>query len=409
MQADKDFFKSFHFIALLASMMALSSLAIDAVLPAFPAIVHAYHLDAARHNDIQLVIYAFMLGFAIMQFFFGILADMFGRKSLLLIGTSIYIAASLGAVFTKSFDHLLILRFIQGMGGAATRTLSLVVVRDVASGNQMSRIMSFAMMVFLVVPILAPIVGQITMKFGDWHSIFYLFALLGVLIMLWVIVRLPETLPKKDRRPPKYSSIYHALKTCFTHRQTLIYMLMMGFMFAMMMSYVGQSEQIFGREVYQLGDKFVYAFSAGALGMVIASFTNASIVMYFSMRRIVFVCLSMMILCDIALCIATFLFAGKPPLSVFMAALIFRMFCFGMTTPNLNALIMEPHKHIAGTVSAVVGTLMTVMGLGIARLIGLQFHGNLYPLVIGWISLSTLAYVGNAIVNCTVERHFIPR
>lgn len=173
------FFKSFEFIALIATLMGISAFGIDAILPAFPAFAQDFALHGERANDVQLVVYVFMFGFSIMQLFFGVLADFFGRKYLLLCGLTVYVMASISVLFIDSFQALLWARFWQGVGLAAPRVLTQAVVRDAVSGREMSRIMSFSMMVFLLVPILAPSIGQLTLSLGNWHSVFYLFVCFG--------------------------------------------------------------------------------------------------------------------------------------------------------------------------------------------------------------------------------------
>lgn len=392
------FFRTFAFIAMLAAMMGLSALGIDAVLPAFQAISQEFDLTGTRENDIQQMVYLFMLGFAIMQLLFGVMADFLGRKVLLITGILVFVAASVASIFISSFEGLLIARFIQGAGLAAPRVLSQTVVRDIASGRAMSRIMSFAMMVFLLVPILAPTVGQFMLTLGNWHTIFYLFAGLGLALAVWVSVQLPETLPKHHRRKPTLSNITDALKTCFIHRPTLVYMIMLCLLFTMMMTYIGLSEQIYGRDVYQLGAKFPLAFAATAMGMVFAAFVNARIVVRVGMRQIIFWALIFMLINDLVLVGVSLLNHGKPPLWFFMPSLIVHLFCFGMSMPNLNSLVLEPHGKIAGTVAAVVGTLMTIAGVILAFFIARQFNNNVYPLAIGWFTLSLLANCANLYV-----------
>lgn len=393
------FFKSFTFIAMLAALMGISALGIDAVLPAFPNISQAFSLVGAKQNSIQQVVYTFMLGLAIMQLIFGIMSDIFGRKIMLISGLIIYVFASLAVLFINRYDYLLFARFVQGVGLAAPRVLSLAIVRDVSKGREMSRIMSFVMMVFLLVPILAPTIGQFAISLGDWHNIFYLFVLLGCALILWISLQLPETLPKEKREKPEFQQIFTAFLTSFTHRPTLVYLIIMSALFSMMMIYIGQAEQIYGSTVYQLGNKFPLAFAATALGMVAASLLNSSIVMKFGMRAIVRRALHAMLLIDGVLLACTIFHHGLPPLWLFMPFLILHLFCFGLSMPNLNTLILEPHGDIAGTVSAVVGTVMTVIGVVIGQIIAKTFAGNVYPLVVGFTALSVLATIGYSYVQ----------
>lgn len=393
------FFKSVEFVLLVAALMGISAFGIDAVLPAFPVFAQEFALDGERSNQVQWVVYVFMLGFSLTPIVFGTLADFLGRKKLLLLGLGIYVLASLAVLWVETFQGLLVARFWQGVGLSAPRVLSQAVVRDVVSGREMSRLMSFSMAVFLLVPIIAPFIGQITLVLANWRAIFILFVVLGVGIFIWIVCRLPETLPQARRKAVQLSVLQSALSTCFRHRPTALYMLILGALFAMMMTYIGQAEQIYGGAVYGLGDKFALAFAVSALGMAAASFLNSRLVMRLGMHRIVFWALALMLCSDFGLLVAALFCAGKPPLWLFMPLLMLHLFCFSMSMPNLNSLILEPHGKISGTISAVSGTLMSILGLSIAQFVASHFNGTVFALVIGWFVLSAFANIANFYVN----------
>lgn len=387
------FFRSWHFIALIAIMTGLSALSIDAVLPAFPDLTQAFALPPEAENRIQLMVFVFMLGFAIMQLVFGILTDIFGRKMLILLGIGIYVLASAATFFISDYDWLLLARFMQGAGIAAPRVVSMAVVRDVSHGREMSRILSFVTMVFLIIPAVAPFIGQFVLSFGNWHSIFWLFILIGMAVLVWTAWVLPETLPPESRRAFNVASLHEAMRQIIRHRPTLVCMGIIGMMFSMMMTYISQAEQIFQRDVYALGDKFPIVFALVTIGMFAASLINSKVVMQRGMQRVILLALISMVAIDALLLFATMLGGGKPPLPVFMTLLIAHLFCFGLIMPNLNSLILEPHHKIAGTVSALIGSLMSVLGIGIAQQISSRFDGTLYPFAIGYFSIATLALV----------------
>lgn len=385
------FFRSWHFIALMAVLSGLSALSIDAVLPAFPELTADFALPPEAENRIQHMVFMFMLGFALMQFVFGMLTDMFGRKRLMMIGIVIFIAASASTFFISDFEWLLFARFMQGVGVAAPRVISMAVIRDVTSGREMSRILSFITMVFLVIPMLAPSIGQMALKLGGWHSIFWLFIAVGGGILLWVLMVLPETLPREARRPLRLQSLKEALLEVARHPPTLIAMLMLGMMFSMMMSYISQAEQIFQRDVYALGDWFPIVFALATSGMFTASLLNARLVMRVGMQRVIWLALFMMVVNDGILFAVTFFYDGKPPLALFMALLIFHLFCFGLVMPNLNSLALEPHQRIAGTVSALIGSLMSIIGIGVAHMIAAQFDGTLHTFASAYFAIAASA------------------
>jgi MFS transporter, DHA1 family, multidrug resistance protein len=376
---------AFEFVALMAILMALTSLSVDIMLPALPQIGGT--LGVADGNGRQLVVSIYLGGFALGQSAFGPLSDRFGRKPMLLMGLALYAGATLLAASSSSFAGLLAARVLQGMGAASPRVMSLAIVRDRYEGREMSRVMSFVTMVFIVIPILAPGVGQGILLVSGWRFIFVF--LLGVAICagLWVTLRLPETRAPEDRLPLSAAAFWHAVKLASTTRQTIGYVVAMGFVFGLLISYVMSSEQIFV-EVYGLGELFPIAFGSIAAFMIAASLLNASAVRRYGMRGISHSALIM----ALAVCAGMALlgFPEKPPLLLFCAFMGAVFFCFGLSMPNFNALAMEPMAHIAGTASSVAGFYTTAAGAVFGTLIGQSFDGGVRPLCVG-ISLLFLA------------------
>ena len=393
------YFKSYGFVVLVAAMMGISAFGTDAILPIFPIVGDLYELKGENANSVQLLVYIFMLGFSLTQLAFGLLADFLGRKPILLLGLLIYTLASVAIFWVNSFNGLLAIRFFQGIGLAAPRVLSLAVVRDAMSGREMARVASFAMMIFLLVPILAPSIGQIFTNFFGWESVFYLFAFCGIVLMFSIMKFLPETLPKPVRKKPNLKTIWEMLKISFTHRPTFIYMLIMSLMFSMMMIYIGQAEQIYGSVVYKLGDKFSLAFAATALGMVFASFLNSRIVLRYSLHRIVFYALLFNLIADFSLLGISLISGGKPPFFLFLILMITHMFFGNLCMPNINAIVLQPYQRTAGTVSAVIGTVMSILGLGVAHFVAGQFNGTVIPLTLGFALILSVVFSLNIYVN----------
>lgn len=393
------YFKSYYFVVLVAAMMGISAFGTDAILPIFPIVGDLYNLKGENANSVQLLVYVFMFGFSLTQLAFGLLADFLGRKPILLLGLTIYTLASFAICFVNSFNGLLWIRFFQGIGLAAPRVLALAVVRDVMSGREMARVNSFAMMIFLLVPILAPYIGQIFTNFLGWQSVFYLFAFCGIVLMFSISRFLPETLPKPIRKKPNLVVILEMLKVSFTHRPTFIYMLIMSLMFSMMMIYIGQAEQIYGSVVYKLGDKFALAFAATALGMVFASYLNSRIVVRYSLHRIVYYALLFNLIADWTLLGISLISGGKPPFFVFLILMIIHMFFGNLCMPNINAIVLHPYHKTAGTVSAVIGTVMSILGLGIAHFVAGQFNGTVIPLALGFALILSTVFCLNLYVN----------
>lgn len=392
-----EFFKSRHFIILIATLMGMGALATDTILPAFPLMTLDYQL--IQENDIQKMILMYFLGFASTQLLFGLLADRYGRKFVLCLGIVIYILASLSLIFIEQFHWALWARFFQGAGLGAPRVINSAIVRDVSSGKEMAKTMSYATMVFMIIPILAPSIGQIILSFGHWRNIFVMYLIIGVGVIIWVIKALPETLKPEYRRQLSLSNIQEALFSCFHHRPTLIYLAMNAMLYSMLATYISLAEQILQRNVYQLGKHFPYVFALTAIGMVFTSYFNGRLVMRFGMQKILNLALFLMMIVDLLFLSFTLWFSGKPPLILFILFLVPHFMLYNLCMPNLNALIMEPHAKIAGTVSALIGSLMILIGVIIAHFVASQFVGNIYPLVFNFSICALLVFFANIVVN----------
>lgn len=386
------FFKSRHFIVLMAILTGLTALSLDALLPAFGAMSLDFKATLAHENDVQLVIFIYILGFASMQVFYGVLTDRFGRKKILYLGLSIYLIATLCVFFTYSFKALLWARFLQGVGLGGIRVVSQAIVRDVASGRDMARIMSYTTMVFMIVPIIAPSLGLLLLKTGHWKNIFVCFLLAGVALLIWAGRVLPETMSHDHRMPLTFNNIQSALLACFLHKPTLIYMFINGLLYGGLMSYIGQSEQILGREVYGLGDKFPLVFALCSSGMILSSFVNTRLVMKFKLQTLVQSALVAMLVVDSVLLWDTLWGSGKPALWGFIVCITLHLMAYNLCMPNLNALLMEAHHKIAGTASSIIGTTMLLLGTLIAHLVASHFNATVYPLAWGLMLLTSVSW-----------------
>jgi DHA1 family bicyclomycin/chloramphenicol resistance-like MFS transporter len=379
-----------EFVSLMALLMALTALSIDVMLPALPQIGQT--LGVADENDRQLIISVYFMGFAAGQFLFGPISDHYGRKQPLLFGLALYTVGTVLALSSGSFHGLLSARVLQGFGAAAPRVIALAIVRDRFGGREMSRVMSFVMMVFILVPILAPGAGEIILQLSSWRFIFYLLLVVAAVSMVWAWSRLPETRHEEDRLPFSASSIWHATKLVITTRQTLGYMIGMGFVFGLLVSYIISAEQIFV-DIYGLGSRFPIAFGAIAVFLVAASGLNAVLVRRIGMRGVS----HRAIIGALAVCalIALAGFPEKPPLLVFCAFMAAIFFFFGIIMPNFSSLSMEPMGHIAGTASSLAGFYSTVAGAMFGTIIGRSFDGTVRPLFIGiaLLCLATFAVV----------------
>ena len=244
MQAYKLSLPRWEFITLAAALMALNALAIDIMLPGLQQIGASLGVENENHR--QYVITAYIAGFGIAQLAFGPLSDRFGRRPPLLFGLGVYVAAALGAAFAPSFTTLLILRFVQGMGAAATRVITVSIIRDVFGGRAMAEVMSLVFMVFMVIPVVAPGLGQVVMLFSEWHMIFVIMALIALAFTVWTAFRLPETLHPNTAAPSTCARSPAASASCSptayrsaTLATTSVFGALFGFINSAQQIYVG--------------------------------------------------------------------------------------------------------------------------------------------------------------------------
>lgn len=379
-----------EFIALIAAIMAINALAVDIMLPGLPQI--GASLGIVSENHVQYVITAYLLGFGVSQLFYGPLSDRFGRRAPLFAGLLIYILAALGAAFVSDFTTLIILRVLQGLGAASTRVIAVSVVRDRFAGRQMAEVMSLVMMVFMILPVIAPATGQLIMLFGEWHLIFLSMAVMAAVVSVWAYIRLPETLPVDHRRPLTFKSVAQGFGIVLSNRVALFYMLGTSFILGALFGYINSAQQIFVG-IYNLGTMFPLAFAAVAMTLALASFLNSRLVGRYGMRRISQTMLLVFASFSLLWVALSLSFNGPVPFWVLMAIYMTIMFSFSLVVSNFNALAMEPLGEVAGTASSVLGFAQTVIGAALGAVIGQAFDGTTTPVAAGYCVLGFIAFI----------------
>ena len=347
-------------------------------------------LNVQNANDRQLVISMIFLGLAVGQLFFGPLSDKTGRKPAIYAGLVCYMAGSLLSAFAISFPMMLFGRFLQGAGVSAPRAVTLALVRDQYEGRAMAQVMSFVMMVFILVPMIAPTLGQAILLFTGWRAIFGSFVLLAAIIMAWFALRQPETLATENRAPFSFKRIIKTTIEIIKIRPTLGYTVTAGLIGGAHLGYLNSAQQVF-QEQYALGKLFPLYFAVIAFSIGLAFFLNARLVMRLGMRSLVRWSLLLIFgLSSAAFGMALFA-AGQPPLWLLMAYFMMVFFCIGVLFGNLNSLAMEPLGHIAGVGAAVIGSLSTLITVLLGTMIGQSYNGTVLPLITGLGILSVLS------------------
>ena len=379
-----------EFIVLVALLNAMVAMSIDTMLPAIG--VMAQELGAADPNDRQLIITTFFAGMTLGTLVYGPLSDTTGRKPAIFAGLLLYGVGTITCLFSTSFAVMLAGRALQGFGASGPRIVSIAMVRDGSTGATMARIMSFVMSVFMLVPILAPSIGQLLLLAGSWRLIFVGFLLMASIATVWLAMRQDETLAPERRAPFSITTLLAAALEFFRHPVALGYTLAVGCIFGAFINYLGSSQQIFA-EQYGQGKFFALWFGlfAGAIG--IAMILNGRLVMRFGMRPLSKLALRLEIAVSIVFLALAVLFHGHPPLWLLGLYLFVNFFCCGVLFGNYNALAMEPMGRVAGMAAAISGSLSSLLALIAGSLIGRFYDGTVIPLGAGFAGLGIVAFV----------------
>lgn len=378
-----------EFVTIVALMMAVTAISIDNLLPAFPAIEARFAVEDPNH--LQLLVYVYMLGFGPAQILYGPLSDALGRRPVLMASLAVYVAGCALAMVSPSFGWLLAARVIQGIGAAGGRVLSTAIVRDRFAGREMASVMSLIMMVFLIVPMIAPAIGGAMLAFGSWVYVFVSMLVLAFILTAWFGWRMPETLHAEYRRPLSLNATIQAVRLTLANRVAVGYATALGLLTGCIMGYVGSAEQVFDTGLYRLGPLFPLAFGLVAGAMGAATLVNSRVVRRLGMRRLSHagtLAFTVVGLVQVAL---GFAYGGHPPLALFLAVLAANQFLISFAMPNFNAIALEPLGAVAGTASSFLGFYTTIIGAACGYIIGQSFDGTVLPIGIGYATLGGLA------------------
>ncbi|MCX7889149.1 MAG: MFS transporter [Rhodobacteraceae bacterium] len=381
-----------EFTAMLAMLFATIAFSIDAMLPALPAIAAELTPDAV--NRAQLILTAFVLGMGVGTIAAGPISDAVGRRPAIFGGFALYVAGALLAHRAQSLEILLLARLLQGLGAAAPRIVGLALVRDLYQGREMARVSSFVMMVFMVVPAVAPSLGQVIIHVWDWRAVFLAFVAFAAAGALWIGLRQPETLPPERRRPLSPGNLASAAREVLSDRDVMLCTAVMALGFGQMFALLSSIQQLFA-DAYGQGRWFPQWFALIALFSASASFVNSRLVVRLGMRRVCLVAYAVQALFSLAALavIRAGLLSGLPAFALFFVWATSIFFMAGLTFGNLNALSLQRMGHIAGMAASIVASVATVAAVFIAAPVGLMFDGTAVPVMAGAALCSALAWL----------------
>ena len=393
-----------EFILLMASLMSIVALAIDAILPAMSAIgITVNSLDTSNN---QLLITMIFLGLGFGQLLFGPLSDSFGRKPIVYIGFTVFAIGSIVCVLSHSLEMMVVGRIIQGVGLAAPRTIAIAVIRDMYKGDYMAKIMSFVTTFFILVPVIAPVMGKFILNHYDWTGIFYVQLIMALVVAIWFWKRQPETLKPEYKIKFTRHVFIDGLKELLKYKETIGFTIISGFISGAFIVYLSASQVIFENQ-YGLIDEFPYIFAGLACGVGLSTFLNGSFVMRLGMWRLSYLAIIVFSVNALLYVLLFWNATTNPALPIILIFMAIQFFTIGFIFGNLRAIAMEPIGHIAGIGAAITGFISTIMAVPIANYIGSFVDTTALPLFIGFTVFGFMSLILFLFIKRTRKRNII--
>jgi len=377
-----------EFLLLMAAMMCLMALFIDAMLPALYQIGQEF--DALEGNYYQWVITSLMVGMGLGQLFYGPFSDAFGRKPAVYLGFGLILIGTMISIFAVSFEWMLVGRVLQGLGAAGPRVMMVAIIRDRYEGPEMARIMSLVMTIFIFSPVVAPLFGQLVLLVAGWQAIFVMLLLVSLGTAIWFALRQEETLAPENVRAFSLKPILLGTKEVLVHPEAIVYTLAGGLIHGALIGFLTSIQAIL-QGIYDTGAMMPVYFGLMAIGVAVSSFINSRLVYRYSLRTLVLAVLTFLSLVTLSEALLFALFDLQLPLWLFILMMSITTFCFGLLFGNLNSLAMEPFGRLAGLASGTIGALNMIIGVLVGTVIGMSFNGTLVPMLAGFGVSSLLA------------------
>jgi DHA1 family bicyclomycin/chloramphenicol resistance-like MFS transporter len=375
-------------ILVMGLLTAFGPMSIDMYLPAFPAIARDFGVPVA---SVQYTLASFNIGIALGQLIYGPLADQLGRKPNLMAGLTVYMLASIGCMLTNSVESMVVLRFLQAIGGCTGMVITRAIVRDKYHGNQSAKVFSTLMLIMGVAPILAPTVGSLVLEAFRWEYIFGLLAAIGLVTLLYVTFFLPETLTPEKRNPVALRNSFRTYGLLLRDRQFVGYSLTAGFIQSGMFAYITGSAYVFTQLFHLSGQQYSMLFGLNAVGIIGASQLNHKLLLHYSfgqiLRKVTFLYLAA------AATLLVMAYTGWFGIAGIVVPLFLTLSTVGLAMPNATAGALEKHAAHAGSASALVGTLQFSCGALAAVAVSVFANHSALPMAAVIATCSLLAFL----------------
>ncbi|MDO5977976.1 multidrug effflux MFS transporter [Flavivirga spongiicola] len=383
-----------EFIILVALLMALVSVTINMLLPAFQDILNDFQLK--DKNKIQLTVSLLYLGLGFSQLFYGTLSDTIGRKPSIYHGLILFLLGCIISYVSNNLSILLIGQVLQGIGLGAPRVISVAIVRDKFEGRRMARAMSFIMVIYVLMPIVSPILGKSIIMISNWRILFIIYIGLGILVFLLFKYRMPETLAPDKQKSFSLKHLFKATQEILSNKYSFTYILILGLYSGVFITYLNLSQAIFEFQ-YQLGNQYPYYFAFLACSIGLALFINGKLVLSLGMKLLTEIAiLSSLFTAILFFSISYFI---QPSLWLFIVFMFVQLFSYGLLVGNLNALAMQPLGHIAGLGASVVGAISTIISVPMSIFIGSFYNNTTSPIVIAYCFIGTMSLLMLNFIN----------
>lgn len=377
----------FEFVAIMASLMSIVALAIDALLPAMSTIgIDINSLDPTENQKFITMIF---LGLGVGQLVFGPLSDSFGRKPIVYIGFIVFCVASVICVLAPNLEWMILGRILQGIGLSAPRTISISMIRDSYKGDYMAKIMSFVTAFFILVPIVAPAMGKFFLDHYGWEAIFYMQLVATIIVGVWFWRRQPETLKPEYKIEFSSHVFMDGFKELLRHRETMAFTIVSGLITGAFMVYLSSAQEVFEVQ-FGLADNFPYVFAGLAISVGLSTLLNGTMVVKLGMRRLAMIALTLF--CTVSMVyVGLFWNSQNPALWILITFLAMQFFTLGFLFGNLRAIAMEPIGHIAGIGAAITGFISTMIAIPIATYVGSYIQDTILPLFVGFLVCGSIS------------------
>ena len=387
-----------EFVAIMAMLVATVAISIDGMLPALSII--ADELTPLRPNNAQMILSFFVAGMAAGTLIVGPLSDSFGRKPIIYYGASLYIFSSAVCVLSPSLEVILISRFLQGVGASAPRVVAQALVRDFYKGREMARISSFIMIIFALVPAIAPLLGSFVMLAFNWRFIFLVFIAFVAVSTMWMAVRIDESVTKEKRIEFNLKQVVLAFKEVLSNQMILTSIITLVFAYGILFIGIFLIQPVF-EQVFNRAATFPYWFATIALLAASSSYVNARLVRKLGMRMLTSIAFRAQV-CFSVLVFLVYWFGYLEDQFGFFCFLFWMFSIFfqaGLTMGNLTALAMEPVGHIAGTAASLVSAIATIGSVLLAAIVGQFFDGTPAAMIAGVALFATLGAISSHRLN----------